>query len=245
MIYHSSLIVSPLGRGQSEARPRSTLTTYKLELLIKVNGFTGTEIPGFFSGGALRFAPFPTRDIQLEPALPNGETMRLDDDTSTVLPRGGTLAVRPVKPEDDEFLLGVYLSTREEELAQAQWAAGQKEMFVRWQFEMQRREYNQRFPDARYEVILVDGQPAGRIWVGSDDEQIRLLDIALLPQFQNRGAGTVLLRWLMDEAARANKVLRHMVFVLNNDAHRFYERLGFVMIEDLGAYKHMEWKQGQ
>jgi hypothetical protein len=33
-----------------------------------------------------------------------------------------------------------------------------------------------------------------------------------------------------------------MVFVLNPNAHRFYERLGFVVIDDLGAYKHMEWQ---
>ena len=69
-----------------------------------------------------------------------------------------------------------------------------------------------------------------------------MLDIALLKEFQNRGVGTLLLRRLMDEATQAGKPLRHMVFVLNNDAHRFYERLGFVVIEDLGAYKHMEWK---
>jgi GNAT superfamily N-acetyltransferase len=158
------------------------------------------------------------------------------------LPGGGNVVLRSVTPEDDEFLLAVYAGTREEELAQAEWAEGQKEVFVRWQFEMQRREYKARFPDARYDMILVDGQPAGRIWVGSDDEQIRLLDIALLKEFQNRGVGTLLLRRLMDEAAGANKLLRHMVFVLNNDAHRFYERLGFVIIEDLGAYKHMEWR---
>jgi ribosomal protein S18 acetylase RimI-like enzyme len=115
-------------------------------------------------------------------------------------------------------------------------------MFLRWQFDTQRREYEARFPRAAYHVILVDQRPAGRIWVGSDDEQIRLLDIALLPEFQNRGAGTALLRRLMDEAKEAGKALRHMVFVLNNDATRFYERLGFVVIEDLGAYKHMEWR---
>ncbi len=34
-----------------------------------------------------------------------------------------------------------------------------------------------------------------------------------------------------------------MVFVLNQDAQRFYERLGFVVIEEFGAYKHMEWKE--
>lgn len=160
----------------------------------------------------------------------------------TSLPDGGKLLLRSVTSDDEEFLLKVYASTREAELSQVEWPTGQKEIFVRWQFELQRREYDARFPDARYDVILVDDQPAGRIWIGSDDEQIRLLDIAILDEFQNRGVGTILLRGLMAEAARANKYLRHMVFVLNDNAHRFYERLGFVIIEDLGAYKHMEWK---
>ena len=158
------------------------------------------------------------------------------------LPGGETVTLRAVTAGDDEFLLAVYAITRADELAQVEWGEGQKELFVRWQFDLQRREYDARFPDARYQLILIDGEPAGRIWVGEDEEQIRLLDIALLPQFQKRGAGTVLLRELMKEAARAGKLLRHMVFVLNNDAHRFYERLGFVVIEDLGAYKHMEYR---
>jgi ribosomal protein S18 acetylase RimI-like enzyme len=158
------------------------------------------------------------------------------------LPKGGNVELRAVTENDDHFLLSVYASTRADELSQAEWAEGQKEMFLRWQFDLQRREYDGRFPDAAYNVILVDQQPAGRIWVGSDDEQIRLLDIALLPEFQNRGVGTSLLRRLIDQAAQAGKVLRHMVFVLNNNAERFYERLGFTIIEDLGAYKHMEWR---
>jgi len=160
------------------------------------------------------------------------------------LPRGGTLTLRPRIDADDEFLLAVYNSTRNEELGQVEWGEGQREIFVRWQFDLQRREYDVRFPDALYQVIEVDGQPAGRIWTGRDQEQIRLLDIALLPEFQNRGVGTLLLCRLIDEARRENKPLRHMVFVLNNEADRFYERLGFVEIEEFGAYKHMEWKSG-
>ena len=151
------------------------------------------------------------------------------------------VTLRPVTKEDDPFLLEVYSSTRADELGQVEWAEGQKEIFVGWQFDLQRQEYDSRFPDARYQLILIDDEPAGRIWIGEDDEQIRLLDIALLPQFQKRGAGTLLLKELMKEAVAAGKLLRHMVFVLNNDAHRFYERLGFVVIEDLGAYKHMEF----
>ena len=155
---------------------------------------------------------------------------------------GERVTLRPVTTEDNEFLLAVYASTRADELAQVAWAPGQKEAFVRWQFELQRKEYDTRYPDARYQVVLVNDQPAGRIWIGEDDTQIRLLDIGLLEEFQDRGVGTVLLKQLIAEANAAKKKLRHMVFVLNNDAHRFYERLGFVVIEDLGGYKHMEWR---
>jgi GNAT superfamily N-acetyltransferase len=155
------------------------------------------------------------------------------------------VSLRPVTAADQEFLIGVYANSRAAELAQVDWDEGQKDAFIRWQFEMQKREYDTRYPAARYEVILVDNVPAGRIWVGTDDTQIRLLDIALLTEFQNRGVGTQLLQQLMDEATRTNKALRHMVFVLNDDAHRFYERLGFKTIEDVGGYLHMEWLPGQ
>jgi GNAT superfamily N-acetyltransferase len=168
----------------------------------------------------------------------------MDETNNFELPRGGILKLRRVISADDDFLLAVYDSTRAEELAQAEWQEGQREAFLKWQFDLQRREYDTRFPDARYYLILIDGQPAGRIWIGQTAEQIRLLDIALLPEFQNRGAGTILLRELIEEARRVGKPLRHMVFVLNNDAHRFYERLGFTMIEDMGAYKHMERNAG-
>ena len=155
------------------------------------------------------------------------------------------VSLRRVTDADKEFLVAVYASTRAAELAQVQWDENQKDAFVRWQFERQKEEYDLRYPDARYDVILVDGIPAGRIWVGVDDKQIRLLDIALLPEFQNRGVGTTLLKQLMEEATSTKKALRHMVFVLNDNAHRFYERLGFEIIEDFGGYKHMEWKRGQ
>jgi len=158
------------------------------------------------------------------------------------LPNGDKCVLRPVTPDDDAALVAIYASTREDELAQAEWEPGQKEAFIHWQFVMQRQEYQQRFPDGSFEMILVNDEPAGRFWTGSDEKEIRLLDIAILPQFQNRGVGTVLVSDLIKEADRAQKPLRHMVFMLNNEAERFYERLGFVEIEDIGAYKHMEWR---
>ena len=161
------------------------------------------------------------------------------------MPHNPGVSLRTATDADQEFLIGVYAGTRAAELAQTNWDDSQKDAFIRWQYAMQKQEYDARYPDARYEVILVDGVPAGRIWVGADETQIRLLDIAVIPEFQNRGVGTHLLQQLMDEAARDNKPLRHMVFVLNENAYRFYERLGFKTIEDVGGYLHMEWRPGQ
>ena len=151
---------------------------------------------------------------------------------------------RPVAPEDDEFLLDVYASTRAEELAPVPWTNEQKRAFLRMQFDAQRGEYERRFPQADYHVILVGGRPAGRLWVARTPEQIRLLDIALLPEFRNRGVGARLVRQLLAESARAGLPLRHMVFQLNEDAMRFYERLGFERREQHGAYWEMEYKGG-
>jgi GNAT superfamily N-acetyltransferase len=164
-------------------------------------------------------------------------------DLEILLSAGRTITLRPVSAEDEEFLLSVYASTRAQELAQVPWSDEQKSTFVRWQFDLQRKDYDANYPNATYDVIWVDERPAGRIWISRDDEQIHLLDIALLDEFQNRGVGTVLLRRLINEAVTNNKRLRHMVFSLNTDARRFYERLGFVVFDEVGAYLQMEWRR--
>lgn len=156
---------------------------------------------------------------------------------------GGVAALRPATAEDHEDLVRLYASTRAAELAQVTWwDEAQKLAFCRMQYDSQKKEYDERFPDAEYDVILLEGRFAGRLWVGRGEDEIRLLDIALLPEAQNRGVGTALLKRLIEESRASGKRLRHMVFILNKGALRFYERLGFRVFEDVGGYQHMEWR---
>ncbi|MCA1633543.1 MAG: GNAT family N-acetyltransferase [Acidobacteria bacterium] len=148
--------------------------------------------------------------------------------------------LRPVAPEDEEFLLDVYASTRADEMALVDWTDEIKRAFLRSQLTAQRADYEARFPAADYRVILADGAPAGRLWTARTAEQIRLLDIALLPEFQNRGVGKLLLRALIEESERARLPLRHMVYQFNEGGMRFYERLGFTPVGTAGAYVEME-----
>lgn len=157
-----------------------------------------------------------------------------------LLDEGGQVALRAVRPEDEDFLLSVYAASRADEMALVDWDEAQKMAFLRSQFEAQSAQYHARFPDAEYSVVLHQGRPVGRFWIGRTPEQIRLLDIAILPDFQNQGVGAALLKSLLAESEATAKPLRHMVFKMNTAALRFYERFGFSPIEDVGAYIHME-----
>jgi GNAT superfamily N-acetyltransferase len=155
---------------------------------------------------------------------------------------GLRVVLRPAAAADYEDLVRVYASTRAAELAQVTWwDDDQKLAFCRSQYDAQKEEYDARFPDAEYDVIELEGRTVGRVWVGRAEKEIRLLDIALFPEAQRHGLGSAIFGALIDEARASGKRLRHMVFMLNTDALRFYERLGFRVFEDLGGYLHMEW----
>jgi len=147
--------------------------------------------------------------------------------------------LRPVRPNDRDFLLRVYAATRDEELRVVDWSDEQKAAFVRQQFEAQDAYYREHYDPATFDVIEVDGEPVGRLYVARWEDEIRIVDVALLPEYRGRGIGTALLRELLAEAAEAGKRLSIHV-ELNNPARRLYERLGFAPVEERGVYVLME-----
>jgi GNAT superfamily N-acetyltransferase len=156
------------------------------------------------------------------------------------MPAGHSVALRPATAGDEPFLIGVYAGTRRDELARVAWTDDEKAAFVRMQFAAQAQHYREHYSDTSYDVILLNGQPAGRLYVARWTSEIRIVDIALLPEFCGHGIGTQLLRELQAEAGAASKPLCIHVERFN-PALRLYERLGFREIEDKGVYVFMEW----
>lgn len=152
-----------------------------------------------------------------------------------------SLALRPATDEDRPFLLRVYGSTRADELALVDWPEETKRSFVQMQFDAQDRHYRESFPGATWDVVVVDGEAAGRLYLDRWPGEVRIIDVALLPEWRNAGVGTVLLeRVLAAAAASGRKVSIHVeVF---NPARRLYERLGFREVQDLGVHVLMEWR---
>lgn len=141
---------------------------------------------------------------------------------------------------DVEFLADLYASTREEELRPVPWTDEQKRLFLRSQFDAQSAHYKHHYHDADYLVIERGGERAGRVYLHWLNDDLRIVDIALMPAHRGHGVGREILEALMDEAAgKGCSVSIHVE--RNNPAMRLYERLGFVPVDEHGMYLLMKW----
>jgi len=152
-----------------------------------------------------------------------------------------SVTLRPVRPDDEAFLLEVYASARADELAGAEWDDAQREMFLRLQFAAQQEHYQSHYPEADHQLILRDGRMIGRIYVARLTHEIRILDIALLPEHRNSGIGTSMINAFQSEASKAGKPVRIYVESFNPSL-RLFERLGFSSVQDIGTHLLMEWR---
>ena len=150
------------------------------------------------------------------------------------------ISLRPASPSDKDFLLHVYGSTRQEEMASWGWSLSQQSSFIRMQYEARKHGYDASYPTSETSVISIGDAPAGSIIVFRSPSEIRLVDVALLPEFRNRGIGAEVIRMLVSEADDAGSALRLSV-LRSNHARHLYERLGFVVKGGGEMYCEMEW----
>jgi ribosomal protein S18 acetylase RimI-like enzyme len=147
------------------------------------------------------------------------------------------LSLRAVRPDDEPFLYRLYASTRDDEMALLNWPEAQKCAFLRMQFEAQCRHYAQ-FGAADFALIERDGRPVGRLYLDRRAGEIRIVDIALLPEERGRGIGTQMLRDVQT-LADASGVPITLHVEQSNRALCLYRRLGFRDVRQDGIYLYM------
>src|SRR5262249_6587612 len=128
-------------------------------------------------------------------------------------------------PTDLEFLARVYRSTRQDEMNAWGWNAAQQDAFARMQFQARRSSYTASFPEATESIILRGPASAGSMITNRTAKELRLVDIALLPEHRSCGIGGHLISRLVEEAGAA-KVPLTLSVLRSNPAIRLYQRLG-------------------
>jgi ribosomal protein S18 acetylase RimI-like enzyme len=141
---------------------------------------------------------------------------------------------------DRDFLRSLYATTRADELAVVPWTDAEKAAFLDMQFAAQDAGYGGSYPGGRSLIVELDGRPVGRLFTARLSGEIRIVDIALLPEHRGRGIGTQLVREVMAEAAADGSAVTLHVEQWN-PARRLYGRLGFRVVEQRGIHDLMQW----
>lgn len=151
------------------------------------------------------------------------------------------IGFREITDQDKMFLLSLYRSTREAELAQVDWSDEEKQAFCKMQFEAQHSHYQQHYPDALWLMIEQAQAPIGRLYLERWPNEHRIIDIALAPDARGRGIGTDLLRDLQNAAAEDSARGIGIHVEKANPAMALYHRLRFTKREDKGVYDLLFW----
>ena len=153
--------------------------------------------------------------------------------------------LRPIREEDSKVLNEIYGNTREKELKQvAYWTAEQKRAFIQQQFSAQHEYYQKNYIGADFYIIQKNSTTIGRLYLHQNfqNQGVRIIDIAILPSWQNQGIGKGILKDILKSAEEmGNPVSIHVESF--NPAKHLYESLGFKKISETnGVYHLMEWR---
>ena len=96
-----------------------------------------------------------------------------------------------------------------------------------WNEEEQRQLHKRRFASQDFYVIQTSGIDVGILAMSRQPDCIKLYQMFLLPEYQNRGIGAVCMSRIIKEATTSKLPIRLQVLKVNNRAAVFYQRLGF------------------
>ncbi|WP_171907594.1 GNAT family N-acetyltransferase [Alkalimonas amylolytica] len=150
------------------------------------------------------------------------------------------LAVRQATEADQEFLLALYAATRQD-LQQLQLPPAQAEHLITMQYQAQYSGYRQQYPKACSLIIEYANCGIGRILLDTANTNIRLIDIALLPDHRRQGYARACIRALQDFAVQRNKPVQLSVYQDNIAAHTLYLELGFSPIQSSPPFLSLCW----
>jgi ribosomal protein S18 acetylase RimI-like enzyme len=154
----------------------------------------------------------------------------------------GDLCTRPETEADADFLFSLFETVKGPEMAAMPADGGTKRQLLSMQFRAMTQSYHAAFPGARYDIILLGGEPIGRLILDLSPARAHVVYVALVPQMRNRGIGTALMAAILHEPRRHGAVCEAQVAIGNTPSLRLWKRLGFVERERSETDVILEWR---
>ncbi|MFX0205686.1 MAG: GNAT family N-acetyltransferase [Candidatus Hodarchaeota archaeon] len=131
------------------------------------------------------------------------------------------IKLRQANEDDFDFLYQLKKETLKDRISQT-WG---------WDEEWQKSYFTQNFKPENVKIITESGKDIGCLAFKEEKLNFNLSLIEIVPEYQNKGIGTTLIKDLILKARKKNKKLTLQVLKVNIMALKLYRRLGFT-VED-------------
>ncbi|MGJ5181010.1 GNAT family N-acetyltransferase [Bradyrhizobium oligotrophicum] len=158
---------------------------------------------------------------------------------SEIVSSDARLRLRLAGIADEPFLRDLFKSVKGAQLVTGGLPPAMLELVLAQQYHAQVAGYAAQCPEARSLIILRDGAPVGRLLLDRGASRWHVVDLALLPGARNAGVGREIMQAVAAAAREQGaEVLSLAVATANEDAARFYARLGFLDVTDGATASH-------
>lgn len=139
------------------------------------------------------------------------------------------------------MLFALFAEEKAAELAPLGLSAEQLQPLLEMQYRGREFSYSQAAANLADDVLcLSDGTAVGRILIDRRADGIRVMDVAVLAAYRNRGIGTQALEQVQQAAQKASLPVRLRV-MKQSAAGRLYKRLGFAAVSSDAISMELEW----
>ena len=137
---------------------------------------------------------------------------------------------------DEPFLFALYSTVRAAEMTLVPWDDNQKTAFLQSQFKAQHEYYLNSYPQGSFQLIELDGERVGRLYFAELDDEIRIIDLTILPEYRSRGIGTQIISDILHKSAKPVRIYLESF----NQSIGLFKRFGFRMTNEEGF--HQLWE---
>jgi ribosomal protein S18 acetylase RimI-like enzyme len=158
------------------------------------------------------------------------------DEGPTVTTQQLTVTTRPTEGHDLAFLRELFTSTRDElEVL----SSDVRYLLIDMQFRAQRRHFATTYPNARHEILEVEGVEVGRLVVDESGPSVRIVDITVRRGRRGHGIATAVVNDLIVSAEADNRSVEVVLWTGNTSARHTFRGFGFEVLANEGGYLTM------
>lgn len=111
-----------------------------------------------------------------------------------------------------------------------------------WDEDYQRKDFEVYYNPVNNKIITWNNSGIGILETTEDSDEIHIIEIAILQEYQGTGIGTNVLKQIIDNSKARDKRVKIVCFRINVEAKKLYLKLGFKVVEETKTHYILELK---